>query len=76
MAIYANYTPTARTGNEGQAVLYVDGVLDNSAAYTRGITDSANNLQHPAGLAVTLDDWMIFDRRLTAEEIAMLYASR
>ncbi len=76
MAIYANYTPTARTGSEGQAVLYVDGVLDNSTAYTRGIADSANNLQHPAGLAVSLDEWMIFDRKLTAEEIAILYASR
>jgi hypothetical protein len=76
MAIYANYTPTARTGNEGQAILYLDGVVDNSASYTRGIADSANPLQHPTSLAVTLDDWMIFDRKLTGEEIAILYASR
>jgi len=74
--VYANYTPTSRTGNEGQAVLYVDGVLDNSVSYTSGIADSTNNLQHPTTLAVTLDDWMIFNRRLTAEEVAMLYASR
>jgi len=76
MAIYANYTPTARTGGEGQALLYLDGVLDNSASYTAGIADSANNLQHPSGMAVTLDEVMIFDRKLTAEEIAILYASR
>ncbi len=76
MAIYANYTPTARTGDEGKAVLYVDGVLDNSTAYSRGIADSANNLQHPAGLAVSLKDWMIFDRKLTAEEVAILFASQ
>lgn len=74
--VYANYTPTSRTGDEGRAIIYIDGAVDNYASYSHGIADTTANLQHPAGLAVFLDDWMIFDRKLTAEEVAVLYASR
>ena len=40
----------------GKALLHLDGVLDSSAFYSSGIADSTSNLQHPAGMSVTLDE--------------------
>lgn len=74
--IYANYTPTGRTGAEGQALIYLDGVLDSFSSYTHGIADSSSNLQHPTGLAVVLDEVTIWNKKLTAEQIALDYSVR
>lgn len=76
LTLSVNYTQTGRTGAEGKALLYLNGVEDNSSAYTHGIADTANNLQHPAGVAVDLDDWAIFQKKLTPLQVAMHYASR
>jgi len=76
LAIYANYTPIGRTGAEGHALIYLNGVQDATTAYTHGIADTANNLQHPAGVAVDLDDWAIWNKKLTAVQVATHYASR
>jgi hypothetical protein len=75
-SMYATYTPTGRTGDEGKAVIYLNGQLDSSSSYAHGIADTANNLQHPAGVAVDLDDWAIFNKKLTAVQIATHYAAR
>lgn len=75
-SMYATYTPTGRTGDEGKAVIYLNGQLDNSSAYTNGIADTVNNLTHPAGVAVDLDDWAIFNKKLTAVQIATHFAAR
>jgi hypothetical protein len=74
--VYANYTPTSRTGAEGRALLYVDGALDNFASYTRGVADTANATVMAQNLAVQLDDVSIWNRKLTGEEVATHYASR
>lgn len=76
LSLYANYTPTGRTGAEGKALLYINGQLDSSGTYAHGIADTANNLQHPTGFAVDLDDWAIFNKKLTAVQIARHYSSR
>lgn len=76
LSIYANYTPTGRTGAEGKALIYLNGVEDASSAYTRGIADSANALVMASGVAVQLDEPMIFNRKLTPVEIAYLYSAR
>lgn len=76
LAIYANYTPTGRTGAEGKALIYLNGQLDNSAAYAHGIADSANNFQHPAGVAVDLDDWAIWNKKLTLVQVATHFNAR
>jgi Concanavalin A-like lectin/glucanases superfamily len=75
-AIYANYTATGRTGDEGNALIYLNGVQDAISAYAHGIADTANNLQHPAGVAVDLDDWAIWNKKLTAVQVATHYAAR
>ncbi len=75
-AIYANYTPTGRNGSEGHAVLYLNGSSAGSVAYTHGIGDSANNLQHPAGAAVDLESWAIYNNKLTPVQVSTHYSSR
>ncbi len=75
-AIYANYTPTGRTGAEGKAVLYLNGVESASVSYAHGIGDSANNLQHPAGAAVDLESWAIYNKKLTPVQVATHYSAR
>jgi len=75
--VFADYTPTGRTGAEQLALIYINGALDNSTSYGHGIADSANALQHASGdAACDLKDWMIWDRPLAPNEIARLYACR
>ncbi len=75
-AIYANYTPTGRTGAEGKALIYLNGVQDASTGYTHGIADTSNNLQHPTGGAVDMDAWSIWNKKLTPVQVATHYAAR
>lgn len=76
LSVYATYTPTGRTGDEGKALIYVNGQLDNSAAYAHGIADSANPVLFASATQVQIDEPAIFNRKLTQQEIAYLYSSR
>ncbi len=76
MAVYMNYTPIARTGLEGKALLYVNGTLDASSAYTSGIANNGTALNFGTAVAVTLDEVSIWDRALSPVEIATHYTAR
>jgi hypothetical protein len=75
LSIYANYTPTGRTGSEGKALLYLNGVLDASSTYTDGVTDSANALSFAPSVAVTLDEPSIWNKKLTPVQVAQHYTA-
>ena len=75
LALYATYTALARTGEEGRSLLYVNGVLDNFGAYAFGIGDTANAWSGPETPA-DLDEWSIWNRALSAVEVARHYAAR
>jgi hypothetical protein len=75
LSIYANYTPIARTGDEGKALLYLNGVLDASMSYAAGIGDTANALSFAPSVAVKLDDWSIWNKALTPVQVATHYAA-
>ena len=75
LAVYADYSPLGRDGNEGNLLIYLDGQEDARAAYTAGITPGTNDLTGPE-FTVDMDDLLLFDRRLTAVECAQLYAAR
>jgi hypothetical protein len=76
-AVYANYTPTGRTGAEGRALIYVNGQLDNFSAYTHGIADSANDILFASGTAVQIGGRpAIFNRKLSPVEVSYLYSAR
>ena len=76
LSAYGTYTATGRTGAEGQALLYINGRQDATVPYAHGIADTANNLQHPTGLAVDLADWAIYNKKLTAIQVATHYGAR
>ena len=78
ISIYANYTPTTRTGNEGQAYIYVNGALSGTPQnYTSGIADNANALARgTTGALVTMDEFAIWDRVLSNVEVTNLYRMR
>lgn len=75
IAVYCDYTPLARTGAEGKMLIYLNGALDNSTAYTAGITDSANAVTGPT-FDVGLDDLAFYNDKLTAAQVARHYAAR
>jgi hypothetical protein len=75
LAVYANYTATSRTGDEGKALLYINGTLDNSSAYTAGIADNANALQVAPSVAVTIDELSVWNRVLKPVEIAQHFTA-
>lgn len=75
LAVYADYTPLARTGDEGHALIYLDGQEDNRAAYSSGITAGTNALTGPQ-FDVRLDELLLWDRKLGPVEVAQLYAAR
>jgi hypothetical protein len=60
----------------GESLDLPERAVGQSSAYAHGIADTANNLTHPAGVAVDLDDWAIFNKKLTAVQIATHYAAR
>lgn len=80
LAVYANYTALARTGAEGKALLYVNGALDNSVAYTHGIAATASDTffapTDGTGHAVQLDEVSIWNKKLTASQVAAHYNAR
>jgi hypothetical protein len=76
LAAYGNYTATSRTGDEGKALLYINGVLDNSAAYTLGIADNANALTVAPSLACFTKDRSVWPRVLKPVDIARHYTAR
>jgi hypothetical protein len=75
MAVYANYTPLGRTGDEGNALIYIDGQEDNRAAYSSGITAGTNALTGPQ-FDVKQDELLLWDRKLGPVEVAQLFAAR
>jgi hypothetical protein len=78
LSIFANYTPTARTGNEGKAYVYVNGAISGTPqSYTSGIADNANAFTHATtDAAVSIDELAIWDRVLSTVEVATLYRMR
>lgn len=74
--VYANYTATGRKGDEGRANLYINGRLDQFATHTHGVADSTDPITMASGLALQLDEVSIWDRKLSAVEVAAHYASR
>lgn len=75
-SIYCNYTATGRTGDEGKALIYLNGVLDNSSAYAHGIADTSNNISVVPSIAATIDEVSIWNKKLTNVQVARHYASR
>lgn len=75
LAAYVNYTPIARTGLEGKALLYINGSLDASSAYTSGIADNANALEVAPSVAVFTDERSVWGRALSPVEIATHYTA-
>lgn len=70
MAIYCDYTAVGRTGLEGKAMVYINDILDNSAAYTSGIADTASSFEVMPDLAGDIDEGLVWDRPLTPLEIS------
>lgn len=75
LGAYVNYTPIARTGLEGKALLYINGGLDGSANYTGGIADNANALQVAPAVACFTDERSLWGHALTGLEIAQHYTA-
>ena len=73
LSIYCDYTAIARTGQEGKAAVYINGVLDNSASYALGIADNANALQISPSAAFNVDEVSVWDRVLSPLEVATHY---
>ena len=75
LAVYATYTSTSRTGLEGKAIIYINGALDNSSAYTGDIADNANAVSICPSFAASVDDVSIWDRALSTVEAATHYTA-
>lgn len=76
MSIYSDYTPIARTGLEGKAMIYLNGGLDASSNYTSGIAHTAAELRFAESLAITLDEFSCWSRALMPVEIATHFTAR
>jgi len=74
IAVYAAYTPTKRTGAEGRAIIYINGVQDNFGAYTGGVADTANNVS--IGGTMQMQDLGFWNRIVGPVEVAELNAAR
>lgn len=74
LAALVDYTPIARTGLEGKALLYIDGALDASAVYAGGIADTANALVI-GGAGYDVDEGSIWGRALSPVEIGSHYTA-
>lgn len=75
LSVYADYTPMARSGDEGHVLMYLNGVLDNSTPYADGIADSANPVTGP-DFDVILDELLFYNRVITKVEVSQSYAAR
>lgn len=74
-AVYADYTPLARTGDEGHVLIYLDGQEDARAAYTSGVTAGTSDLGGPT-FDVSMGEVLLWNRKLGPVEVAQLYAAR
>src|SRR3990167_4357715 len=75
VSAYATYSATSRTGLEGKAIIYINGALDNSSAYTGDIADNANAVSICPSFAASVDDISIWDRALSTVEAATHYTA-
>ncbi len=75
LAIYATYTATSRTGNEGKALIYINGSRNVSSAYTGGVADNANALNVCPTVAAQVDELSIWNRALSSVQIATHYTA-
>ena len=75
LAAYCAYTAVGRTGNEGKALIYLDGALNVSGAYTGGIADNANALEVTPAVAARIDELSIWNKPLTPAQIATHYTA-
>lgn len=70
LPVYCDYVPVTRTGTEGQALIYVNGALNASAAYSSGVADTANALEVCPALTAQVDELSIWNKALTAVQVA------
>jgi hypothetical protein len=75
LAVYGEYTPLSRTGDEGNLLIYLDGQEDARAAYASGITPGTSPLTGPE-LPAYMDELILWNRKLSAIEAAQLHAAR
>lgn len=75
LAAYCDYTAVGRTGNEGKALIYLDGALNVSGAYSSGIADTTNALEVTPAVAAKVDELSIWDKPLTGRQVATHYTA-
>jgi concanavalin A-like lectin/glucanase superfamily protein len=75
LAVYADYEAVGRTGNEGKALVYVNGSLDTSSVYSGGIADTANALEICPAVTASVDEVSIWNKALTPVQIATHYTA-
>jgi hypothetical protein len=75
LSVYCTYTPVGRTGNEGKALIYINGTRNTTAVYTAGIADSANVFQVCPGLAAHVDELSIWNKALSSVQVATHYTA-
>ena len=75
LGAYCDYTAVGRTGNEGKALIYIDGARNISATYSGGIADTANALQVCPSLAAQVDELSIWNKALSSVQIATHYTA-
>lgn len=75
LAAYCAYTAVGRTGLEGKALIYIDGALNVSGAYTGGIADNTNALEVAPAVAAKVDELSIWNKPLTSVQVATHYTA-
>ena len=75
LAAYCSYTAVGRTGHEGKALIYIDGSLNVSGAYTGGIADTTNALEVTPSVAAKVDEVSIWSKALTSNQVATHYTA-
>jgi hypothetical protein len=75
LAVYCDYTAVGRTGNEGRALIYIDGTLNVSGAYTAGIADNTNALEVTPAMSARVDELSIWNKALTSVQVATHYTA-
>ena len=73
LSAYCDYTAVARTGNEGKALIYINGAKNVSAVYSGGIADTANALEVTPSVAAQVDEVSIWNKALSPVQIATHY---
>jgi len=75
LSAYCDYTATQRTGNEGKALIYINGAKNVSTSATGAIVDTANSLDVCPTVAASIDEVSIWDKPLTNVQIATHYTA-